>query len=288
MKLIDLNRLRVFYLICSSENMKDASEKYGYSRPTLSKDIAYLEDFYGFPLFVRKENNGYTRAGKLTREGEILFTECKKIFDDFEKIQNFNPTAHVAEKEVLTIMTTGGLSQYWLKNYLTEFLKIDHNLSLRVINYKPNFDFERDAIDVFIGGYLDSYEDLIQQEICTIEFGLFAHYDSNISKMRDLENQKIIFNSKVEINNLVNLLDFAPNTSNLLQINSTETVINLIESGFGVGLLPSNINVNTTSNKKRVLSKEINFSDKIYYTVQQKNQNFQKYFTLFNFINDKK
>lgn len=288
MDLIDLNRLRVFYLICILGNMKDVSDKYGYSRPTLSKDVAYLEKFFGFNLFVRREDNGYVRVGKLTREGEILLDECRKIFNDFDKIQNFKTRNFTGEADVLTIMMTSGLSQYWFKSHLIDFLKLKNGITPRVVGHNANLNFERDLIDVYIGQYLDSHKDLIQKEIFTIDFGLFAHKDENIQQIKDLENKKIIFNSKFEIDNLVSFLSFTPKQDNLIQINCTETIVELLETGFGVAVLPANTSVNTMTNKKRVLEKKVRFSEKIYYCIQKKNQNFQKYFALLDFIVSKK
>lgn len=71
---MELRVLRYFLAVAQYQNMTRAAHELLVSQPTLSKQIADLEDELGAPLFIRGH-----RKITLTEEGEYLQTQAKEI-----------------------------------------------------------------------------------------------------------------------------------------------------------------------------------------------------------------
>lgn len=78
---MNYNKLRYFYEAGRTLNLTRAAQNLYISQPALSKHIADLEQDLGVQLFVRTNRNLV-----LTRGGEVLLEECRRIFDGEEEI----------------------------------------------------------------------------------------------------------------------------------------------------------------------------------------------------------
>lgn len=65
--MIETKRLRYFVQIAQDGSLSKAAESLQIAQPALSRQLQLLEEFLGFPLFVRTG-----RGMKITREGELL------------------------------------------------------------------------------------------------------------------------------------------------------------------------------------------------------------------------
>lgn len=82
---MELRVLKYFLTVAREENMTKAAETLYITQPTLSRQIAELEEEMGTPLFVRNNRSvTLTDAGQLLRRRveELLAIE-EKILDDF-------------------------------------------------------------------------------------------------------------------------------------------------------------------------------------------------------------
>ena len=71
---MDFNKIMGFVEVAKEKNFSKAAENRFLTQPTLSRQIAALEEEVGFELFVRNK-----RCVELTAEGKALLVECKKI-----------------------------------------------------------------------------------------------------------------------------------------------------------------------------------------------------------------
>ena len=80
---MELRVLKYFLTVAREENMTKAAETLYITQPTLSRQIAELEEEMGTPLFVR--NN---RSVTLTDAGQLLRRRVEELLAIEEKILN--------------------------------------------------------------------------------------------------------------------------------------------------------------------------------------------------------
>ena len=93
--------LKYFLTVAREENMTKAAEILYITQPTLSRQIAELEEEVGTPLFVRSNRNvTLTDAGVLLRRRveELLALE-RKIKDEFMAKENIGGTVSIGMAE---------------------------------------------------------------------------------------------------------------------------------------------------------------------------------------------
>ncbi len=79
---MELNYLRYFYEVAHTGSVTKAARNLRISQPSVSKIVRLLEHREGVRLFQRDR-----RGMKLTREGEVYFDHCQRIFMEVEKLQ---------------------------------------------------------------------------------------------------------------------------------------------------------------------------------------------------------
>jgi DNA-binding transcriptional LysR family regulator len=72
---LDWNLLRTFMVVVEQRSISKAADFLGLKQPTISAALRRLEDTVGHVLIERKPNRF-----RVTRAGEILFSECSSIF----------------------------------------------------------------------------------------------------------------------------------------------------------------------------------------------------------------
>jgi DNA-binding transcriptional LysR family regulator len=53
-KRMDTEKLRTLFLVIENKNITEAAQKSGFTPSGISRMIASLESYYGFPLLIRK------------------------------------------------------------------------------------------------------------------------------------------------------------------------------------------------------------------------------------------
>lgn len=81
---MDIRVLRYFLTVVREENISKAAQALHVTQPTLSRQMAQLEDELGAPLFVRGKRLTLTDAGMLLRRRAEEVTELMdRIEDEF-------------------------------------------------------------------------------------------------------------------------------------------------------------------------------------------------------------
>lgn len=111
--------LKYFLTVAREENMTKAAEILYITQPTLSRQIAELEEEIGTPLFVRSNRNvTLTDAGVLLRRRveELLAIE-EKIKDDFSKHSQTCGNASIGMAEATSANTVADIIEIFRRKY---------------------------------------------------------------------------------------------------------------------------------------------------------------------------
>lgn len=85
---ITLRRLQIFWAVAHCDSLTKAAKQLGISQPSLSQQIASLEESLGQPLFERRSNRMFlTEAGGyVLRKVELVLGAVQKLDDALEEI----------------------------------------------------------------------------------------------------------------------------------------------------------------------------------------------------------
>ena len=111
MKEFNLNSLKIFLAVATSNSFLEASNKLYISQPAISKSINKLEEDLGVTLFYRA-NKGIT----LTQDGEVLLRyvkDSRKLLLACERMFSSNNSL---DSGIITI----GVQSFIVHNYLLE------------------------------------------------------------------------------------------------------------------------------------------------------------------------
>jgi len=113
---VDLNVFEMFYRICNSGGIAEASRRLRTPKATLSRKLSSLESALGAKLFDRK-------GGRLviTEAGEILYNHCEHILGEVERT-----VAHLSEinsqvRATLHVSLPPDIGVHWLASAIGEF-----------------------------------------------------------------------------------------------------------------------------------------------------------------------
>lgn len=78
----DLNEIRIFTQVVSQGSFTVAAKYLGFTKSTVSRKLAALEERLGVRLLTRS-----TRHLHLTEQGEVFFQRCKRVLSDLEEAE---------------------------------------------------------------------------------------------------------------------------------------------------------------------------------------------------------
>ena len=110
-----LKQLRVFYAVAVNEKMTKAAAELCLTQPAVSHSIKELEGALGCPLFLRVR-----KSLQLTKQGEILFNSCRKIFSELDKVENEIDLSKQNSSESFSFSATQTIVKYFLFDSLKE------------------------------------------------------------------------------------------------------------------------------------------------------------------------
>lgn len=172
-------------------NYTRAAETLGFTQPTVSQHIRYLEEFYNVKLFVYKN-----KKLELTEQGLYLKKHLETLSHDVnymkESIQN------IKKNRKIRLGATLSIGEFYIPNKLSRFLKtnVDIEIVLIIADTKELLSrLDAGEIDfILCEGYFDKnqYEyELIGKEkmciVCSVDYDL-----GNISDLNSLFKHHIL------------------------------------------------------------------------------------------------
>jgi LysR family transcriptional regulator, glycine cleavage system transcriptional activator len=138
-----LNPLRAFEAAARLSSFAKAAEELSVTRAAVSHHIRTLEDYLGFPLFVRR-----TGQMELTAQGATLLPVVQDSFNQVTTI--VERLKRNSSKPALSLRLPPYLSAWWLTPRLSRFVQRFPEVELRLEHSVEPADFARGEIDLAV------------------------------------------------------------------------------------------------------------------------------------------
>ena len=236
---VNLNSLKIFLVVATSNSFLEASNKLYISQPAISKSINKLEEDLGVSLFYRA-NKGVT----LTSDGEILLKyvkDSRKLLLACERMLSSNNSLDSGSIVI-------GAQSHIVRNYLLEkinnFRSLFPNVMFRIVDLstleliegleKHELDFVVDASPINT-----PYNNLRIQPIYKLDTCFIKSKENNkkYNKITDLEDECIVMpisRSSLRKNlfkSLENIIEIKPQ----LEYGTEELIIESVKRNMGIG-----------------------------------------------------
>jgi len=189
----DWEKAKNFYYITKFGSFASAARFLNVSQSALSRQIIYLEQHLGCPLFTR-----HSGGVKLTRKGEELFAIVETAFIGFK---GFTQDVHAkivnGKKRKIRIATTHAVTAYILDNLIFTYNEHHPELVFELISADHLIDIVLNDVDIAIRPYDPNARSVYQEPLFTLEKKLFASSQyleryGEPKTLEDLKNHRII------------------------------------------------------------------------------------------------
>ncbi|QMU28664.1 LysR family transcriptional regulator [Adhaeribacter radiodurans] len=246
---MDLRHLNYFLVLAEELHFGRAAERLHISQPPLTRMIQQIENDLGVALFERTK-----RSVKLTPAGSELWQDAKQMLLQMQTVKKRLATHGQGQTGTLKVGYVGAVMHSALPTLLADFAKNYPNLKLH-FEEQPNLNLVHElnngTLDVaFVRTWLhveNLQEDLVLNEpFVAILPENHALAGQEKIKVKDLKQEKFITFTRecgpTIFDSFVVLCSRAGFTPHILhhasQLNS---VLRLVESGFGISLLPQHV-----------------------------------------------
>jgi len=245
MKDVNLNSLRTFLYVATSNSFLDASNKLVVSQPAISKSIKNLEEQLNTSLFFRG-NKGIC----LTPNGEILLKYVKDMFNLLQAAERMLVKENDTKSGTLVIGAQSHIVRYYLLSKLSKFKKDNPLVSIKIIDLSTRDlleALEKHAVDFVIDSspIETIYNNTIVKPVAYLDtcFIKSNKNDDKIDNLKDLEKQNIIL--PLERSSLRKTLERELEEKNThlvptIEYETEELIIESVRNDMGVGYVVKN------------------------------------------------
>lgn len=239
---MELRVLNYFLIVAREENITKAASLLHISQPTLSRQIANLEQELGTKLFIRKSHQiRLTSEGLLLRRrAEEMHQLSQKIYDEISVDQSeLNGEISIGSGELRGMNELGEIMVKFHQKYPQVTFNIQSGNSKDI-----KFGIERGLLDM---GILIEPVDTQKYQFVplaeTESWGALVRNDSPLSKLdyitpKDLQNQDLIMSHSQKMKNQMNqwLGVYADSISYVSTYNLLYNSAILVKNGLGIAL----------------------------------------------------
>lgn len=241
----DWEKAKNFYYVAKCGSFVNAARFLNISQSSLSRQIIYLEQHLGCPLFAR-----HSGGIKLTRKGEELFSLVETTFIGFKDFAHSTHTkTHGQNKRRIRIATTHALASYVIGALIVEYSIAHPYLVFELISDDHLLDIVLNDVDIAIRP-LDlkikqingvCYEDLfsVEKKLYASEAYLKKHGEP--TSVEDLKNHYLLAFGPREmypygdVNWILTLgMPSGKLHEPIFTSNSIETLVEAAEKGIGI------------------------------------------------------
>lgn len=239
----DWNQARAFLVTAEEGSLSAAARALGLTQPTLSRQVAGLEDALGVTLFERT-----SRALLLTQSGVELLAHFRTMGDAANSISVAATGQSQAVVGHVLISATNLMATHFLPPILKELSKTAPDLQIEVIASNELSDLRRREADIAIRHARPKDETLFAKRLRDTTAHLFAskQYLDEVGRpktLADLERLKFVGFDQPELRlGLMASRGVNLTTRNFNFSTSSATLaLELVRQGFGIGILPIEI-----------------------------------------------
>lgn len=262
--------LKYFVTCADIKNISHAAVELGITQPSLSLAIKRLEENLESTLLLR------TKKGvSLTNEGKILYKRAHEILNLWDEAQSDVLNIKFDLSGTIRFGVHPSVGLYTLKYFVPSFLSD---------NPKINIDMEhglsRDMLSKIIHSELDialvinpiDHPDIIKLKILNDEVCLWT---SDSAKKQVDMNTLICDPSLIQSKDIIKKMKkLKINPSRVLYSSSLENIASLVDSGAGIGVLPTRVVKESNANLIKIKNTPI-FKDELYLVYRYENKNLQ-------------
>lgn len=237
---MNLLHLEYFYTVAKEGGYLRASEKLRIQQPAISRMVAQLEDYFGFPLFEKVGRNV-----RLTGQGEEVFESCKRIFGEVEQLNLSIGKISGECKGPLLIAAAEPIASHFLPDRISKLLKKNPKIYPNIFSGPASMLLKKiESGDIELGFFFHTSElseKLIIDIQIPIRFRLVVHRlyrkDSHVCSSF-IGSREIDDTSTKRFPALDRLRNKYPGAHIIISSNNLTAHKEFVLSGSGVAVLP--------------------------------------------------
>ena len=255
---MDWDKLRVFHAVATAGSFTRAGDALGLSQSAISRQIRTLEDSLQTSLF-----NRHARGLILTDEGESLYETTKEVVSKIHVTEQKILEGTESPRGKLKITTTNSFGSTWMMNNIWKFINKYPDIQVQMLIGDSDFDLFTRQADVAIRFHPSEHLDLIQKQIGTFHYNIYASPDylnkyGRPRSLAELDHHRLITygditNSPIENIDWILEAGATQKRTPILEVNNIYGMLQAIKSGLGVGTLPDYL-VQGSTNVLRILA----------------------------------
>lgn len=229
--------LRIFKEVAYTNSITQAAENMGYVQSNVTAHIKKLENELNTTLFIRN-----SKGVLLTQDGERLLHQAEKIIE----LLDTTAQSFINRTETLYIGTTQTIAGYLLPQCLLEYKKIFPNILISVHTLTPDkFDIQlaNGQLDCIITN--QSHPITQGKQIFQYQEKLFLIAPKSCTSIDQINDLPIIVNHiescpyrKILLNWYTSQYPLLPE---IIELDTVESILNMVVRGGGITLLPKSI-----------------------------------------------
>lgn len=247
---MDWNRIRTFYYTAKAGTFSAAALDLHMNQSSISRQVILLERSLNHPLLNRQLNNLH-----LTEAGEVLFQAVEKMLREMKAAHVSVADLQSKTEDILTVVTTSGVSARFLIAYLSKFCKAHPKLRLKILNSDQVTNITTQEVDAIIVPLQSIPEGYAGEYLTSFNFALFAskgyvqHYGVP-NEPQDLNHHRLIAygdrNRHYQQSDWflsLGVPEEAVRYANIA-INSRQGILRIVKRGAGIAALDQHIGEN--------------------------------------------
>lgn len=246
----NLNLYRVFYEVAKYSSISTAAKSMYLSQPAISKSIKNLEIELGTTLFYRTLNGIV-----LTEKGKELFSYVEEAFNSIRLAEKKMLENKNLEKGTLSVGIRSHIASFYLIDKIIEYHKKYPKIEITIINRPSNELLKllnNNKLDfiIDISSYKDELDSYDVKDLGILEHCFVTLNNENILanksryKLSDLKNVPLILPVNHSSHRKI-LNQFSKDNNikfqNVLSIETSELIYDLVKRGEGVGYILKNM-----------------------------------------------
>ena len=244
-RLMDWEKLKIFYTVAVCKSHTRASEALNLSQSAISRRISSLEELLGTPLFLR-----HARGLMLTEQGELLFRTVAEMVKKLEATQSAISETSARPKGPFKITAPSAFTNIWLARYIKEFTDLYPDIDVTLISEDRELDLTRREADAALRFYPSKQPDMVQVPLMQLGNSLYASNDylrryGVPSSLADLKDHKLLgFDDSMAMPfHEINWLYRLPESEKLglkpaFKVNSLLSLRVAVKQGMGIAPFP--------------------------------------------------
>jgi DNA-binding transcriptional LysR family regulator len=263
----EINYLRYFYYVARESGFTKAAQRLNVAQPVISRAINNLEAQLRVQLIDRS-----SKQIQLTPQGQVLFQECRLIFESLENLSAKLSHEDLNTQGDLKFSCTDVVAKEWISPTIKQFNKVHPEVHPFVFVGQGSqaLEFIRDGhLDFGIFFYVpELYGDFEIKDILKVPYELVvgAKWEKDVDVInRFIGSREVDFLGAKRFPTLEKLRKKYPDAKISLSSNSLELHKDWVMQGLGVSILPRFlVEAEIKSGKlKKVLPETFEFSLKL-------------------------